>query len=317
MSGRISVDDRAFDGAARRLRSAQSGLSGLQGQLNGGLAAGAPPDVAAQVRSAVGAARGAVAGVQGSLGTQSAELSRRAALTRLANGDGTDGDYSMLRRLGPRSAHGPGPSVADVLRALGNTGLIIPDWTPGAQPIPVKDILGGTEKLLRKWAAIWNTHTFYRRSGVKDLGISRRKAVLSSQARWADLGREIKSHQPLVNKLKSRARILAPIGYAIDATSILTARGTRERTTAVGAAAGGIIGLEAGAKGGAAIGLMVGGPVGAIIGAGIGGAVGATIGGALGKKIANSAVGRGLAKGVNAVGDTVKGGVKKVWKKLF
>ncbi len=324
MSGRISVDDAAFDGGARKLRSAKSGLASVQGQLNDGLAAGAPPAVSGQVRAAVASARAAVAGAQRRLETRAAELTRRAVATRVANGEGTERDYAAMLKWGPTAGPGPGRSLEDRLRALGELGLVVPDYTPGGQPVPMKDWMGGSEKLLLKWAEIWNTHTFMRKPGVKALGISRRKAVLSSQVNWANLNREIKSHQALVSKLNRFAQPLGPAGKVIDVISVVSAKGTRERTTAIGAAGGGMAGLAVGAKGGAAIGLMVGGPMGAIIGAGLGGAIGATIGGALGKKIANW-------KPVRAVADTISDGidggkkavssatsnVKKAWKKLF
>ena len=296
MSGRISVDAAAFDAGARKLRSAKGGLAGVQGRLNDGLAAGAPPAVAGQVRAAVAAAKSAASGVQGRLDWRATELTRRAALTRVAAGDGDSQDFKIM---------------------LG--------WGASKFEVGIKDYAGGVDEGLKRWASFWETHYIRRLRGVKrDFpGMSMRRAFLLGKTEFVGLKRNIKKNAPTVEKLRFASKTIRWLSVAADALETVTAKGSVKQNEALGGAVGGTAGALAGAELGAAIG-VVGGPIGVAVGAGVGATIGAIAGSGLGKwagrRIGNTAVGRGIGKGIDATKGAVKsvgGGVKKVWKKLF
>lgn len=107
MSGRITLDDAQLDRCATRLTATQSALNGLKGQLNASLAAGAPPALRGRVEAAVAEAAIAVASVASRCSTRQVEFRRHAALTRIAGGEGTPLDLSIvLRWSGARIGNG-------------------------------------------------------------------------------------------------------------------------------------------------------------------------------------------------------------------
>lgn len=295
MSGRISLDDRALDGSARRLRSVKGSLAGLQGQLNDGLAGGAPPAVAGQVRGAVGAARSAVSAVDGQLGWRAAELTRRAALTRLANGDGSVGDI----------------------------------WTTikwGAGKTQFKDFAGGVDEALKRWSDFWEKNYLRRKPGVARAGIGKKMAWLKRKTIWVERQNAIKKHAGLVKKLRGVSKTIRVLSIAADAAEVVTAKGPVKQNEAAGGAVGGAAGAIAGAQVGATIGAF-GGPIGVAVGGGVGALVGGVAGSAIGKHIGRAvgktAVGKAIGKGIDGAKSAVSGaakgvvgGAKKIFKKV-
>ena len=296
MSGRISVDDRDLDAAAQKLRSAKGGLSGLKGQLSDGLAGGAPPAVAGQVRAAVAAARGAVSGIDGRVEWRAAELRRRAALTRIANGDSSGSDFKIV---------------------LG--------W--GAKKVQLKDVAGGVDEAIGRWAKHWEHHYLRRKRGWGPSGRNRQKqlAWLTRKTTWAKRTNPIQKHARTVKNLRIASKVLRYGSIALDARDIVTAKGPVKQNEKIGSVAGGMAGAYAGAQAGAAIGAL-GGPIGVAAGGAIGATVGAVIGSGVGKwagnQIGKTGVGRAIGSGVDAAksavsntAKTISGGVKKLFKK--
>ncbi len=313
MSGRISLDDRAMDDAARKLRSVRGNLHGVQGRLTPGLAGGAPPAIASRITSGVAEARASLAQVESSAQRQSDELRRRAALARLADGRGTSKDFGALLALcagrHPISKK-KRPDLWKQLNELAGLGLAkdtldkikgngAKDWT--------KDTVGGLGEAMERWAAWWKTHSLVRKPGVAAAGVGKFKAWLSRKTYWRDLQREIKKHAKVVKALSIAGKAIRIGSIAMDIGDIVVADTQKKRFAATGSLAGGLAGGYAGAQAGAAIGAF-GGPVGVAVGAGVGGVAGAVIGSGVGK-----AVGDRVSDGF----DAAKGGVKKAWGAIF
>lgn len=128
MAGRISLDDAQLDGSAARLGAAVSGLRALQSQLSPSLASGAPPAVAGQVQAAVAEAARAVGDVAGGCATRQGELRRRAALTRIASGEGDQADLNVLlawskARMGNGKVDEDGGGPLGMLGRMGDKAL--------------------------------------------------------------------------------------------------------------------------------------------------------------------------------------------------
>lgn len=301
MSGRVSVDDAVFDASAARLRSVKASLAGVKGQLNDGLAGGAPPAVAGAVRGAVASARGALDQASGNAGARAVELSRRAAWARVASGDAKASDL---------------PKALAYLSGSVSRLSILPAAFI-AKNIEPKDVLGGVNELVKRSAKLWNSQTFVRKKGLKDLGVSRMRAFLTRQGHWRNLNRSIASHSKAVRNLRWAARGAFWTSVALDAREVLTAKGSVKQNRAAGGVAGGLAGGMAGAKIGAGLGFAIGGPVGAVAGGAIGATIGAVAGGGLGKWVGSKIGKTGAGKAFGGAVNSVKGGAKKLWGKVF
>lgn len=180
----IKLDPADLDTSAARLDAAAQALDGQAKKLNGTKAGGCPPALAAKVVLAMRELHRDVE-LQARSARRRAQARRiRAALFRIADGQGTEQDAKLLLSLlfGKGATRAPGQqSLSEGLFAALLAGA----------PAGVN-----RQAAMLRWERFWQLQSDRRAIGSGKLGLGALKDYLIGKTKWSDYNRGVIKHSP-------------------------------------------------------------------------------------------------------------------------